>query len=171
MPQERCWPPKCTIAYTASLVSPVASAPTRTRPTRKDVPSDASRASSSRRTRAAEHRRSVAARARVGRRAPARSDDRGPHQAAIHLGAIAKRGDVAGRRRQPIDEGLFELGAAELVEILQRHRRVPEDLYRLDRRDLVEEPAAGGEHEQAILLELEEGPGLARPRAVPRGAR
>jgi len=64
---------------------------------------------------------------RVMRHDPARVDDRGPHEAAIHLGAVAKLRDVAGRRRQPLDESLLEAAAAEVVEywsVIAAYRRI-----------------------------------------------
>jgi len=54
------------------------------------------------------------------------------------------------------DELVLEAAAAEVVQVLEGHRRVAQDLYGLDAGDLVEEPAAGGVHEHAVALQLEQ---------------
>src|SRR5439155_25772449 len=50
----------------------------------------------------------------------------------------------------------LEPAAAEVVQALERHRGVAQDLHGLDAGDLVEEPAAGSVHEHSIALQLEQ---------------
>jgi multidrug efflux pump subunit AcrA (membrane-fusion protein) len=90
----------------------------------------------------------------------AQIDDRRADQAAIDLATVREGGHVAGRRLQPADELALQLAAAEVVQVLQSHGRVLQDLGGLERRDLVEEPPARRVHEQAIPLHLEQPPCL-----------
>src|SRR5207253_793468 len=63
---------------------------------------------------------------------PSRIDDGGPYETAVDLGAIAEFREVARRRGEPPQELLPEGAAAEATHVLDRHRRVPEDLHRLE---------------------------------------
>ena len=103
---------------------------------------------------------------RVVRHDPAQVDRGRADQAPVDLGAVAHLAHVARRRAEPPDEVVLEPSAAEVVQVLQRHRRVAEDLHGLDRRDLVEEPPARGVHEEPVALELEELAGFDACRRI-----
>ena len=91
------------------------------------------------------------------------TDETLPDDAAVGVG-----GHVGRRRGQPAHELVLQARAAEVGEVLQRHRRIPEDLHRLDGRQLVEEPAARGVHEQPVALQLEK-PAHFQPRGRIQG--
>ncbi|MFO0635691.1 MAG: hypothetical protein U0168_22860 [Nannocystaceae bacterium] len=90
--------------------------------------------------------------------------------AAVDHRGVGVLGQVAARQRQPLEQALLQRFLARLrrrdrVRQLGRACGVADDLHRLDARDLVEEPAAAGVHQQRVALQLEQ---LEHARALGR---
>ncbi len=89
------------------------------------------------------------------------ADAHGGDEAAVDFGAVGLGGDVAFGLGEPVEKGGFEIGGGfgeELVGELEDAAGVGEDLDGFDAGDVVEEPAAGGVHEEGVALEFEELP-------------
>ena len=97
---------------------------------------------------------------RVVRRHSFQRDHRGLHQRLVRARTVAQLRYVGRRLRQRLDELGLEVLAGHLAGELQRPGRILEDLDRLQARDLREEPAAAGVHEQRLALHLQELQGL-----------
>ena len=93
---------------------------------------------------------------------------RRPHAAAVHVGARALLRIVAHRGAQPLHERGLEVGAAQFPQILHGHRGVAEGLHGLQPGEVVEEPAAGSEHQESLALHFEQ-PSRLHPRVSVEG--
>src|SRR3989442_11971991 len=98
------------------------------------------------------------------------SDSRGAgnpglHALEVELPPRAHRRIVARRQRQALEEARLETRSLRASELDRPRGRAQHD-HRLEAGDVVEEPAARGEHPQCVALELEEPVGLRARAAV-----
>src|SRR3989454_11608962 len=79
----------------------------------------------------------------------------GGHASQIQLPSRAHRRIVAGCQGESLQQTRFEAGGVRARE-LDRPRGGAQHDQRLEPGDVIEEPAAGGEHAQCVALELEQ---------------
>jgi hypothetical protein len=73
----------------------------------------------------------------------------------IEAGAVTVLGQIALGFRQLFQELRFQPALTNLFRQLDGAPGILDDLHRLDPRELIEEPAATGVHQQGMALELE----------------